>query len=428
MRNYPGNPANLVTETPLLDDSDAWDETNLALAPMALTDRIARLEAAAFASGLGNFKTPIGLIVAAGPTASVRLQAAAWDGSLQRWTAVFGAAGSGTAGEWYVFATHSSGDLWAQLGATSFSVAYTDCLAGASNSNDTSVFCLVNATGGNTDTVAVDSFGNVVATTQTAVNKLSCAAMSFQGSPGAWVLFGFEQSGSVYKGHLLASTAATGVWADGTSSLPSNWQTGTNNVGATLIAFDPGGTASSTNPAVVAMCGRTPGTDSSRLLGLDNVAGTVTDITPAFMVSGLIVTGLVYNVGLSLWGVLCHDVAGAYLYTTPDQITWTKVHTFGPIAGLHTRAGNLQALGALWVAQLSIVESGSGSVADNDRVLFSIDGGVTWTSASYAMGGDATSGDLTTPQLLLSGNQLLAFNNQFHNFSHQAGVMAGGGF
>lgn len=364
---------------------------------------------------LGNWKPPVatfdpGSIGGTDPGA-LTVQSVAWDSLLQRW--VIAAVGGGAA---YLFATHSSGDVLDTItpGPGGAAADVGGVLAGACDAAGNTVFFKTFSISGpatRTSCLRTIASGPIVDTTQTFLNTLTQAAVQGLGASG-FLMVGFEQAGSTYTGHLAVSANGAGVWTDDTSSLPATWQTGTGVVQGVVCGFDS--TLASTSPVMFGMC----------LLGSSRlIAGspTIADITPSFLTTRNI-KGIAYNTVLGVWGILCDDGAGVYLYTSPDQVTWTLAKTFQALA-----SGGLQAIGGVWVAQLTIVDPG-GFPAGNDRIVLSADGGSTWTTASYAMGGDSVSGPMKFPRLVSNGVQLVALNNAQHDFSLQAGFTAAGGF
>lgn len=145
-------------------------------------------------------------------------------------------------------------------------------------------------------------------------------ANSFQ-SRAAWNGFAaFDSSNNDGAG-------TAGVWTDLHTSLPAAFLSGNSYI----HKYE---TAQSANLLAVAMCGRITGTDPSFLMKVD-VAGAMTDITPAF-VGGLSrsIRGLAYSATDGLWGLLSVDSgSNTYLDVSPDLTNWTNVWSL-PEAGI----------------------------------------------------------------------------------------------
>jgi hypothetical protein len=438
---YAGDPNNFPEEITEIDDSDAPNATNFALATDALADRTAWLRDQLNNRQLsqlaaGNFKRPITTIVGPGSIA-MNLGAVAWDAAYERWAALF----QGSTGL-FAYDTHSSGDAWVNLNSSAISANYA--LAGASDGNGN--FAALLNQGTVVATARVSQAGTLSGpTTQTFLGNIVQGVMVYvpSGFASGYFMLGCQQSGSTFTCKLASSATGAGAWADNTSLLPTagsfNWQTGTNNVAGFVSASDLAG--SFTYPVVFGMCGITPGTDASRLLGFGS-SGFV-DITPSVL-TGKCLTGLAYNAVLGLWGILCFDNGPfCYLYTSPDQATWTLQYKFAPSIGA-IQSGGLACVGAVWAAHLGQVGptpiSGINPGGTWDRLMLSSDGGVTWTTASMNLGGwtagppigpapglgPSPNGVYQFPRLVSNGNQLIAYNNVNHSFSLQVGTMPAG--
>jgi hypothetical protein len=184
---------------------------------------------------------------------------------------------------------------------------------------------------------------------------------------------------------------------------------------------------------LVGMCGAST-SDTSRLALLTGMLNPppgaqptfkANDITPSVL-SGKVLSGIAYDVQAALWGMVCWDATTTYVYSTPDLVTWTLVHS-NPGA---TPSGGLAIIGSVWAYQLTEVDTTAS--AQQDRLMISpnvagLGASSTWSTANYWLPLDLA-GTFPVPQLVSNGNQLLAYNNATHSFSGQVGFMPQGAY
>lgn len=230
------------------------------------------------------------------------------------------------------------------------------------------------------------------------------------------VVFGFIQSGGTYIGYI-APNFLYGLQLTQTG-LPALWQTDTNHVTSIISAHKRSTTSSSHDGQVVlAMCGTTPGTDTSRLLLIENATGTTftyTDVTPAGLTSSI--DGLAYSERDALWGIVLRT-SGDYTYvlTTPSPISpssvWTTVLIVKdslPTGGSRAGAvgnGSLASIGSGWVLSVYYTSRNAGvnaSMPDNlgPRILYCTDLAQNGANAQWRFAANdslnVNNGNLTT--------------------------------
>lgn len=159
---------------------------------------------------------------------------------------------------------------------------------------------------------------------------------------------GGTQSGGTFTGGASSFNTSGNVNTNLSGVLPTGWGSATNHAGEFFAANN--GT-----DYLVAMGGVTAGSDTSRLLNAGALTAP-TDITPAIC-TGKIITGIAWDPTKSLWLMMLNSSVSAFLYTSPDHVTWTLVATVVnvPLKNIFPVAG------ALCSVDLSGNRSGGGS-------------------------------------------------------------------
>ncbi len=217
-----------------------------------------------------------------------------------------------------------------------------------------------------------------------------------------WLVGATNLLSASWTGAAATSTSGAGAWTNGTGALPVGFASGTGNPILEWLS------AQNSTTLVIAMCGLTVGTSTSRLMTQNTLApGTWTDITPAALGgSSKQIRGLAYSANDGLWGLLAVDSSNSYLYTSPDLTTWTLAHTFTGYS-----ATGLAVIGSVWAVLAWWNALGQGG----NRILFSTDVALNGASSSWQFGGygEDRSGQATIPAvnpaglLLSNGQQLL---------------------
>jgi hypothetical protein len=413
---YAGNPSNDPVSVSIPDDGvDAPSFGNIMTSVEGLADKIAALKQQVALVGLANWKPqvksldPGPILSGAVDPGTVYLAGGAWDPLQQRWVCAFI---NSTGDQLTILATHSSGDFWIGVDGPIVNLNILHAMASDTAGNTLVAY---NTLLGGVPTSATEKYDAAGTAHPSNLhpyfdNVKTAVAIWYS---GGWYLIGADQTGGNYVGHAGSSADAI-TWADASSSLPGSFAAGTATVTGFVYDTDPSG--SSPAPMLVGMC--TAGSPGSKIMQFPSAV----DVTPAILATRRL-SGIAYNSVRGLWGLLCEDGAGVYLYTSPDQVTWTLTKTFQALV-----AGGLAAIGAVWAVQLTTVDIG-GFPSGYNRVVLSPDNGATWTTASYELAGNGVPGFIKLPGILKSsGVQLLAYNNQNHDFSHVARFMPAGGF
>lgn len=208
--------------------------------------------------------------------------------------------------------------------------------------------------------------------------------------------------GNNWTGASATSTNGVGVWTNATASLPAGFASG---VGNPILQWL---TAQSPTTLVIAMCGKTVATSTSRLMSQTTSSpGAWTDITPAVLGgTAKQIRGLTYSANDALWGLLAVDASNSYLYTSPDLVTWTLVHTFTGFL-----AGGVSVIGSVWGVLAYWSALGQGG----NRILFSTNVATSGALSTWQFGayGEDVQVPGPAPQaglvglLLSNGQQLL---------------------
>jgi hypothetical protein len=212
-----------------------------------------------------------------------------------------------------------------------------------------------------------------------------------------FVEFSWVQSGATFtgQGYTANTNPSSPALADVTTSLPSQWRSGTATI--TQI-FCASGTQYND-----CLFGMSCSSGDSRLMEVTVgvFSGlTFTDQTPSFL-SGRQIVGMAYDSVHNLYGVLL-DNGKLYTSLAPSKSTsWTLTYTFTPTA---TR---LATVGGVWAVGLA--EGASGNVA---RVYISSDitGSPTWHATGGCFSTDITSSGKLS-YLVSSGNSLAAISD-----------------
>lgn len=228
-----------------------------------------------------------------------------------------------------------------------------------------------------------------------------------------------------WTGAAASSTNGAGAWTNTTPALPAGFASGTGNPILEWL------TAQSATTLVIAMCGLTVATSTSRLMSQSTSSpGTWTDITPGILGgTAKQIRGLTYSANDGLWGMLAVDNSNSYLYTSPDLSTWTLVHTFTGYAAV-----GVSTIGSAW----AVMAYNVGLAQGGTRVLYSVDVGSAVASSTWRFGAycEDTSGQAVLPTLspggllLSSGQQLLRceiLRIQTTSLAHIGGMVASSG-
>lgn len=418
MDPYAGNPNSFPDSVDVMGGSDPPNSTNLKTGDEGALDRTAWLKQAVAAVALSNWHPQIKsfdpgpILSGAVDPGSVYMAGGSWDPLQQRWVCAFI---NSTGDELSILATHSSGDFWVGVDGPIVNLNIVHAMVSDNAGNTLVVY---NTLLGGTPTSAIEKYDSSGTAHPSNLhpyfdNVKTAAAIWYS---GVYFVIGADQPGANYVGHAANSVDGAITWTDVSSSfLPSGFAAGTATV--TGFVYDTDLSGLSPAPILLGMC--TAGSPGSRIMQLP---GGV-DVTPTILATRRL-SGIAYNSVRKLWGLLCEDGGGVYLYTSPDQVAWTLVKSFAALL-----AGGLAAINGVWAVQLTAVDIG-GFPTGYNRVVLSPDDGATWTTASYEMAGNGVPGFIKLPGILKSsGVQLLAYNNQNHDFSHMGGgFMSGGGF
>ena len=428
---YTPNPDNFPIVVNLFDDAAPPDASQFNPAYEGGLDRTANSRAWLSSISLGNWNP------ASSPgTAGVNNAAYAWDPLVQRWCCAVNEGGTDV-----LTSTVDGGRTW-----NAVHVLSTSPLAITATNQTGYILVFEGGASGTID--RVDNAGNFATGTTGLANATGATFDYFHDVfAGASVadtnLFAFVQTGGNFVGHWWIGADAngylTGNWLDASANLPAAFASGANHVGQFLVANTTGGLRAAVlgDIEVVALCGVTPGTDTSHLMSVTSnapAANTIADITANLPAPGpgFIIGGLTYDTVNELWGLLLTTVAaGTYLYSSPDLVTWTQVKHFAQYNGPQ---GGLASSGGTWGVWLG---TNNASPDGSNRVLYSWNvaqkgAAATWQAA--AMDLPLVGAGSTVPGTIVSNGrgflvgQVLSSSSQAKaQISFGAGLSSGSG-
>ena len=296
-----------------------------------------------------------------------------WDSFYQRWLVSGLSEIANAAGSTLVtcFVTYSpDGRTWFTLNVPTPSTRfYGVALASRPGTGDLS---LLRSDGATTSiSFWTAGAGTGTDTTQAFLAGVDQGVMSFFNG-AFWFVGATGVSTSTWTGHAASSATGSGAWTDQSGGLPGGWAS--SGAGNTILEWL---TAQNASTCVFAMCGATPGTDTSRLMTL-NTSGVFADITPAGVLGGTAqeIRGLCYVANDGLWALLTQDNANnGYLYSSPDLSAWTLVQTF---TGYWV--GGVSAIGSVW--EVLVCDQSTPSIGN--RLLYSTNVGTAGASSTWA--------------------------------------------
>lgn len=445
---YEGQPDNAPTAITPVDDSLAPNATNFNTPLQGGFDLACNARATIAGSVCGNWPKPAAEAV----VSAVSYVNYAWDPASQQWLC-----GAQTAGGATLSRSADAGETW---NAMSPALSGGAVIAMTSTGQYGDVLLL----GSSTPTI-IDrydfqgnhTFSNSVgfpsALTGGVGDYFSDVVPANPGANPQRHFFAWVQTGGTFVGHWRSQSdgAAVGAWAGNDSSLPAAFASGTNHVGAMIAVNTTKGrrAAVAGDIELVAICGVTPGTDTPRLMSVTSngavLAATISDITAQLPVPGVgyVIAGLDYDEVNLLWGIaLATSVAGTYVYSSPDLVTWTQVHQFpfyGPSqlpSGLNGPGRCLACVGGTWALWLG-ANTDVAAAWFTPRILYSWNvaqkgAASIWKAGNLSL--SPTGGTAAGPGavLLTNGSQLLAGQNSngshaYSKISLDAGIYLAGG-
>ena len=439
---YQGNPDNAPSSVTPVDDSLPPNATNFNTPIQGAFDLACHVRAIAGGMACGNW--PVTPAQPVGSTTGIGT-AVAWSVPQQAWLYSVS-----TSGPTPILVSRDCGRSWATLINTT-SLTQPQSLLVSLGNGDTLVFSGQGS--GNTVelvTAAGVQTGNFFVAFQSHQIVVDYFADSVPANPGAVQrhVFGYQQSGAAFTGiwYSQADGAAVGTWTNNSASLPAAFASSAgNHCGQWLVANTTNGRrqAAAGDVEVVALCGVTPGTDTPHLMKIASngggVVATITDITANLPAGSYRIAGLAWDEINLLWGLLVATANGAggplKLYSSPDLVVWTLVHTFAYGGNETCQTGSLATVNgtwAVWVGFNTTLSDQSG------RVLYSWDvaqKGIAsvWKSACLALEPNNVAYGNSFPVFRSNGSQLMAVqgaNNTHPNLaaiSLDAGIFLAGG-
>lgn len=375
----------------------------------AWTTAISHLYNYVVSTAVGNWSPviPFGSI-SGDPTGSVYWTQFGYDTYYGRWLGCL-FSNDGTNNHVNIEATYDGGRTWSNLytslAATGISIPVA--FAVGNFGNNVSLAIASGASNATAHALVPDTSTDTT-TTLTGPCTLACAyTVHNTSNTGNFFTYYIHQTSGTFTGYFQVADILGTTWNTLAASLPANWISGTNHVGAILYATGPQDIVNV--QTIICQCGVTAGTDVARVLLHQTGGSTFTDITPAFL-TNMVITGVAYSVNDGLWGILCNNGGGniAFLYTSPDLVNWTQVWYTITNAG-----GGLAVVGSVWcMTQISGVANAnfmfSGEVATLGAAATWHYASVNLSAATLGKGGIFSNGN----QLLLASSNNVAVSNQ----------------
>jgi hypothetical protein len=395
---YAGNQNNYPASVNILSGSDTPSSGNFITAYEGGLDRTAYLMSRLWATALDNWQAPLAVSSSAFNTGSTDSFGAgvgvSWEPLYGTWRVFLNAVGASQTQLWD---SADGGKTFAKI-AVQPSVQNT--ISGASALGE-SLWVVGNGTSTVASFVGVSTSLSV--TSFTGPQPATSAVTWYSTALSVWFTFSINQSGGSFSDGVLSPTSLSAITGTVTAG-PTGWNSGTNHVGQLLMA-------QSSAVSLVALCGVTSGTDAARVMTVTGTATTpvMTDITPAFLGTTYVITGLAYDAIEAVWALLVYNGANSYLYTSPDlgggsgpSTTWTQIFVW---AGVQCRG--LAIAGDVGVSTWAVgVPFPNGSVHNANRVQISTNitgGSPAFFNTSMIV---PPSGSPQTFNIVSSGNQL----------------------
>jgi hypothetical protein len=244
----------------------------------------------------------------------------------------------------------------------------------------------------------------------------SSASLYFP-TTSSFITYGGAQNSSVWNGVAIAVTSVTAQ--TGTISAPSGqFSGGTDHVGNIFATQSP-------TTMVWVIAGITPGTDTAHLMTVtwNGSAYTATEVTPTFLGSTYIVTGLAYDAVDGLFAMLVYNGTSSFIYTSPATLTTTSWSLAATFTNLVYQGLAIVGDGAsVWAICAPFPNTSFHS--GTSRVLIStnqVQNGLVNTSPTYS---PTQSPMATFGYVAGNGNQLVAFNATHMEISFAPGQLS----
>jgi hypothetical protein len=396
---YAGNPNNYPASINILSGSDTPSSGNFNTAYEGTIDRTSNLAATLWVNAIGNWQPVLASSSSAFNTGALdSFGGMTWEPLYGTWRVFLNAVGASQTQLWD---SADGGKTFVKIGSQPSAQNIVSVASGAGQS----LWAVGNGTSTAATFVGVSTSATV--TSFTGFTAYTFAASLYYAPTGCFITWGGFQTSGTFTGGIVLGSTVTGF--NGTNaSVPSAFTGGTNHVGQAL-------TAQSATEALFALCGATAGTDSAHLMFVTYPSSvlTATDVTPSFLGTTYIITGVAYDPLNAIWGLLVYNGANSYIYTSPDPLTsgstWTQSAVF---SGVVCRGLAVLSNGpvSLWAVGVPFP---NGSIHIANRVMISMNqvtGGVANTSPTYYNTAMilAPSGSPQGLSLVSSGNQLAA--------------------